>query len=78
MSNTEKIDMLINQMIRDYLLDGNVHGIDKMIDDWYVLRFEGEQTVKSDVIKEKMKIRFRDRFQKDFLTILKTNYEKRN
>jgi hypothetical protein len=63
--------MLINQMIRDYLLDGNVHGIDKMIDDWYVLRFEGEQTVKSDVIKEKMKIRFRDRFQKDFLTIIK-------
>jgi hypothetical protein len=71
MSNTEKIYMLINQMIRDYLLDGNVHGIDKMIDDWYVLRFEGEQTVKSDVIKEKMKIRFRDRFQKDFLTIIK-------
>jgi hypothetical protein len=70
MSNTEKIDMLINQMIRDYLLDGNVHGIDKMIDDWYALRFEGEQTVKSDVIKEKMKIRFRDRFQKDFLTII--------
>jgi hypothetical protein len=73
MSNTEKIDMLINQMIRDYLLDGNVHGIDKMIDDWYVLRFEGEQTVKSDVIKEKMKIRFRDRFQKDFLAIISKN-----
>ena len=72
---TKRIDLLIDQMICDYLITGNKHGLDTMIEDWYKIRFEGEGTVYSDVIKEQMKIRFRDRFEGDFLEILKELHE---
>lgn len=77
MTETEKIDMLVNQIICDTLIISNREGLDKLIDTWYNLRFTGEQDVFDDVIKEKIEIRFRSRFEVDFLKFLEHEIERK-